>query len=159
MILKQLRISKRLSQEQLATMSGLNVRTIQRIESGANASVESQKCLAAALNVTLETLNQENLVMDKRSENWKNLPLLLKIWFIFNFLQMRPMRETAKRMEIYGHSLGFFFCCLGLIDEAALVGGLLMLATGYLFTSLKWQGDKYQIWYEPKSNEDPQQNV
>jgi len=154
MILKQLRISNRLSQEQLAQMSGLNVRTIQRIESGANASLESQKCLAAALNVSIETLNQENIVMDKSSENWKNLPILLKIWFIFNFLQMHPTRQTAKRMEIYCHPLGFLFCCLGLMDEAALVGGLIMLATGYLFTLLKWQGDKYQIWYEPPSNED-----
>lgn len=153
MILKQLRISNRLSQEQLAQMSGLNVRTIQRIESGANASLESQKCLAAALNVSIETLNQENIVMDKSSENWKNLPILLKIWFVFNFLQMRPTRQTAKRMEIYCHPLGFLFCCLGLMDEAALVGGLIMLATGYLFTLLKWQGDKYQIWYEPPSNE------
>ena len=47
MILKQLRLSHRLSQEQLANMSGLNVRTIQRIESGQQASVESLKCLAA----------------------------------------------------------------------------------------------------------------
>ena len=49
MILKELRISHHLSQEQLAQMSGLNVRTIQRIESGKNASLESLKCLAAAL--------------------------------------------------------------------------------------------------------------
>ena len=34
MILKQLRLSHHLSQEQLAEMSDLNVRTIQRIESG-----------------------------------------------------------------------------------------------------------------------------
>ena len=37
MILKQMRISRHLSQEQLAQISGLNVRTIQRIESGKNA--------------------------------------------------------------------------------------------------------------------------
>ena len=46
MILKELRMSRQLSQEQLALMSGLNVRTIQRIESGHNASMESLKCLA-----------------------------------------------------------------------------------------------------------------
>ncbi|HSG52230.1 MAG TPA: helix-turn-helix transcriptional regulator, partial [Rheinheimera sp.] len=81
MILKQLRISRRLSQEQLAQMSGLNIRTIQRLESGANASVESQKCLAAALNVDIDTLNQERITMNKHSENWKNLPLTMKLWF------------------------------------------------------------------------------
>ena len=148
MILKQLRISRRLSQEQLALISGLNVRTIQRIESGANASVESQKCLAAALDVTIETLNQENITMDKHSENWKNLPFILKMWFTFHFLQVRPVRKTAKRMELFGHMSGFLFCSLGLFSEASLVGGLLMLITAYLFTLLKWQGDKYQIWHD-----------
>lgn len=40
MVLKPIRLSRHLSQEQLAMMSGLNVRTIQRIESGTNASME-----------------------------------------------------------------------------------------------------------------------
>jgi transcriptional regulator with XRE-family HTH domain len=53
-------------------MSGLNVRTIQRIESGHKASVESLKCLAAALEVDISTLEQEKFVMDKHTENWKN---------------------------------------------------------------------------------------
>ena len=152
MILKELRISRRLSQEQLAQMSGLNVRTIQRIESGANASLESQKCLAAALDVNIDTLNQENIAMDKRSENWKNLPLHLKIWFTINFMQVQPRRDQAKRMEIFSHALGFLFCSLGLIDPKALISGLIILLCGYLFTLLKWQGDKYEIWFEPTSS-------
>jgi len=151
MILKELRISKHLSQEQLAQMSGLNVRTIQRIESGSNASVESLKCLAAVLEVDVSTLNQEKLMIDKTSDNWKTLPLLLKCWFVFNFLQTRPSRKSASRVETIGHISGFMFCCLGLINEAALVGGLLMLATAYLYHWLKWQGDKYGIWYDPES--------
>ena len=85
MILKELRISLHLSQEQLAQMSGLNVRTIQRIESGKNASLESLKCLAAALEVDVSTLNQEKFIMDKQSDNWKALPFILKCWFVFNF--------------------------------------------------------------------------
>ncbi len=150
MILKQLRISRHLSQEQLAQMSGLNVRTIQRIESGQNASVESLKCLAAALDVDVSTLNQEKFIMDKKSEHWQKLPFILKCWFVLNFLNTRPSRESARRIEVIGHCSGFLFCCLGLINEAALVGGLLMLATAYLYHGLKWQGDKYGIWYEDK---------
>jgi transcriptional regulator with XRE-family HTH domain len=90
MILKQMRISRHLSQEQLAQISGLNVRTIQRIESGKNASVESLKCIAAALDVDVTTLNQEKFMIDKKSDNWKSLPLVLKCWFVFNFLQTKP---------------------------------------------------------------------
>ena len=148
MIVKELRISRHFSQEQLAQMSGLNVRTIQRIESGHNASIESLKCLAAALEVDISTLNQEKFMIDKNSDNWDQLSLLLKCWFMFNFLQTRPSRPSAVRMEISTHLSGFVFCCLGLISEAALVGGLMMLASGYLFQFLKWQGDKYSIWYD-----------
>lgn len=148
MILKQLRISRHLSQAQLADMSGLNVRTIQRIESGANASLESQKCLAAALDISIETLNQETIMYDKNSENWNNLPIIVKVWFAFNFLQLRPKRNTALRSEVMSHFFGYIFCLLGLLSEAALVGGVLMLTIGYLFTFLKWQGDRYGIWFE-----------
>jgi len=151
MILKQLRLSRHLSQEQLADMSGLNVRTIQRIESGKNASVESLKCLASALNVDIATLNQEKFNVDKNSNNWQQLPLLLKLWFVFNFLQTRPTRPTRKsavRIEIISHSSGFLFCCLGLVSEPAIAGGVIMLAIAYLFWLLKYQGDKYGIWYD-----------
>ncbi|MBT8449837.1 MAG: helix-turn-helix domain-containing protein [Gammaproteobacteria bacterium] len=148
MILKELRLSKHLSQEQLADMSGLNVRTIQRIESGDNASLESKKCLASALDISIETLEQEQFMIDKKSESWNQLPPLLKLWFIFNFLQRRPTRKSAQQMIIIGHSCGFIFCCFGFNSEPALAGGLLMLATGYLFNLLKWQGDKYGIWFD-----------
>lgn len=148
MILKELRISRHLSQEQLAQMSGLNVRTIQRIESGKNASLESLKCLAAVLKVDVSTLNQEKFMIDKTSDNWKALPFVLKCWFVFNFLQTQPKRKSASRIEVIGHISGFIFCCLGLISEAALVGGLLMLATAYLYHWLKRQGDKYGVWYD-----------
>lgn len=148
MILKQLRMSRHLSQEQLADMSGLSVRTIQRIESGQNASLESQKCLAAVLDVDLDTLNQPTIEIDKSSDNWKRLPLFVKLWFLINFLQVRPQRNTAIRVEVISHISGFLFCGLGLVSEAALVGGLIMLATAYLFLLLRWQGDRYGIWYE-----------
>ncbi|WP_019677205.1 helix-turn-helix domain-containing protein [Arsukibacterium perlucidum] len=149
MILKELRISRHISQEQLAQMSGLNVRTIQRIESGHNASVESLKCLAAALDVDVTTLNQERFMIDKSTNEWQKLPLFLKIWFWLNFLQVRPARNTAKRAEIISHIAGFIFCSVGLVNEAALAGGLIMLALAYFYSLLKWQGDKYGIWYEP----------
>ena len=148
MILKQLRISKHLSQEQLALMAGLNVRTIQRLESGHNASVESLKCLASALEVDISTLNQEKFMIDKKSDSWKKLPFLLKCWFVYNFFSTRPTRTSAIRIEVIAHISGFIFCCLGFMSEAALAGGLIMLSTAYLFHLLKWQGDKYGIWYD-----------
>jgi transcriptional regulator with XRE-family HTH domain len=148
MILKQLRIGRHLSQEQLAQMAGLNVRTIQRIESGQNASLESLKCLASALEVDIETLNQETYTMDKGAAGWQSLPFWLKCWFFLNFLSIRTTRVVARRILILSHLFGFLFCALGFVNEAALAGGLILLANAYLFALLMWQGDKYGIWYD-----------
>lgn len=57
-------------------MSGLNVRTIQRIESGNNASLESLKAIAAVLEVDVSTLKQENSTMNKDIQGWENLPVV-----------------------------------------------------------------------------------
>ncbi len=54
--LRALRTARHWSQEQLATLSGLNLRTIQRLESGAKASVESVRALAAVFEVPAESL-------------------------------------------------------------------------------------------------------
>jgi transcriptional regulator with XRE-family HTH domain len=151
MILKELRISRHFSQEQLAQMSGLNVRTIQRIESGKNASLESLKCIAAALDVDVQTLNQEKFMVDKNSDNWQELPFLLKMWFESNILQARPTRKSAVRIEVMLHIGGFMSCCLALISEIVLSGGLMLLGTAYLCHFVKWQGDKYGIWYDDVS--------
>lgn len=152
MILKELRISRHLSQEQLAQMSGLNVRTIQRIESGHNASVESLKCLAAVLEVDIETLTRERIMVDKNSDVWRNLPLWLKWWFFFNYLTFRPSRKSTTRGIVFCHLCGFSLCVWALIDHKALLGGLTLLLTAYLFQLLAWQGDKYGVWYDKPDN-------
>lgn len=54
--LRELRTARRWSQEQLASLSGLNLRTIQRLESGAKISTESLRALAAVFEVPAESL-------------------------------------------------------------------------------------------------------
>ena len=56
--LRELRVSRQWSQEQLAKLSGLNLRTIQRLESGAHISTESLRALAAVFEVPAESLLQ-----------------------------------------------------------------------------------------------------
>ncbi len=148
MILKELRISRHLSQEQLAQMSGLNVRTIQRIESGHKASVESLKCIAAVLEVDIQTLTQERVMMDKNSDVWKNLPLWLKWWFFINYFTFKPTRKSTIRGMVFCHFFGFLLCAVAWIDPKALPGGLVLLVTAYFFHFLAWQGDKYGVWYD-----------
>ena len=52
-----LRKQKSWSQEELATVSGLNLRTIQRIESDGVASLQSRKALASAFDVAVDELD------------------------------------------------------------------------------------------------------
>lgn len=59
MIIRKLRLEKGWSQEQLAEMAGVSTRTLQRIERGANASPETLKCLAAALDIQFSQLREE----------------------------------------------------------------------------------------------------
>lgn len=59
MIIRKLRLDRGYSQEQLSMMSDVSVRTIQRIERGAQASPETLKSLAAALDVDFGELRKE----------------------------------------------------------------------------------------------------
>lgn len=56
MLIQKLRLQHGWSQQQLAQMSGLSTRTIQRIENGSKPSVESVKSLAAVFEVDFSTL-------------------------------------------------------------------------------------------------------
>ena len=58
MLVQKLRLQKGWSQQQLADLSGLSVRTIQRIEQGQGASVESLKSLAAVFEIDFSTLQE-----------------------------------------------------------------------------------------------------
>ena len=55
-VIKSLRTKHHCSQEQLAQMSGLSLGTIQRIESGQSASLETLKSLAAVFEIDVDTL-------------------------------------------------------------------------------------------------------
>ena len=61
MLVQKLRLQSGWSQQQLAELSGLNVRTIQRIEKGQEPSVESLKSLAAVFNVEFSTLKEQGM--------------------------------------------------------------------------------------------------
>lgn len=55
-IVKDLRNQKSWSQEHLASVSGLSLRTIQRIENSGACSLESKKALASVFNIESTTL-------------------------------------------------------------------------------------------------------
>jgi transcriptional regulator with XRE-family HTH domain len=56
-LVQALRKRKSWSQEELATAAGLNLRTIQRIESDGVASLQSRKALASAFDIEVDELD------------------------------------------------------------------------------------------------------
>ena len=119
MILKQLRLSRHISQEQLAQMSGLNVRTIQRIERGQTPGLETMKSLAAVFDVELSALQHEEQTMSP--ENLQTL--------------RQNMTEDEKDALEYVRDLKGFYSNLAsyVIFIIFLLGVNLMTSPGYLW--------------------------
>jgi transcriptional regulator with XRE-family HTH domain len=65
MIVRKLRLRKGWSQDQLAEMADVSVRTIQRIERGHNPSLETAKALAAVFEVDVTTFISEHDTMNQ----------------------------------------------------------------------------------------------
>lgn len=79
MNIQQRRLEKGWSQEELARHSGLSTRTIQRIESGQRAGLESLKCLAAVFETSISALMQEQIMTDQEQADQPKQPMINKI--------------------------------------------------------------------------------
>ena len=66
---KQLRLEKAWSQEQLAELSALSTRTIQRIENNETPSLETLGALASVFNVSVSELTSEPLPESTELDN------------------------------------------------------------------------------------------
>lgn len=75
MVIKNLRLKHGWSQEQLANITGLSTRTIQRIEKDDEASLESLKALAHAFEMDIQTLHETLTHKGKEMQDVQNVPL------------------------------------------------------------------------------------
>jgi len=79
MSVRKRRLEKGWSQEELARHSGLSTRTIQRIEGGRKAGLESLKCLAAVFETSMSALMQEQTMTDQEQADQSKKPMINKI--------------------------------------------------------------------------------
>lgn len=105
MIVKKLRLQRGWSQEHLSQCSGLSVRTIQRIERGQKAGLESLKSLAAVFDVDIDTLKQE-----KETVQHKDIDEV-KV----TDDEKRAMEYVQGLKEFYSHLAVFVIVMTGLI--------------------------------------------
>jgi transcriptional regulator with XRE-family HTH domain len=90
--IKKMRLERHWSQEQLAEMSGLSIRTIQRIENGENAGLESLKALASVFetNIKDSDKNKEIEQIRKEEEYVQNVKGFYKLLAIAGFSMIVP---------------------------------------------------------------------
>lgn len=137
MMIKKLRTKKNWSQEHLAVLAGLNVRTIQRIEKGQTASLETLKSLASVFEVEVETLTQTVTLIDKRVENWLSQPW----WFRLAFFGI-----DSRKAQVFAE-FSLLLCGLAalfLFDNKYAVAGL-FIASYVAGLSVRY-GDEKQVW-------------
>lgn len=112
--ISELRKKKAWTQEKLADESGLSVRTIQRIESGEDASLETIRVIAEALEVEISELFEEITDLEKRKEiinlseeqveQLKSRSFESKIFIFFRFLFIFFMIFIGIRLNSFSES-------------------------------------------------------
>lgn len=92
MLIRKLRLQRGWSQEQLAEMSGLSVRTVQRVEQGKSVSIESAKSIAAVLEIEFSQLLPEECNMSDKSINEQ---------------EQIVISQVKELKEFYGHLFSY----------------------------------------------------
>ena len=100
MIVRKLRIQRGWSQDQLAQFSGLSVRTIQRIERGKTAGLESLKSLAAVFEVNSQDLQQETVMDTHTNLSDKEAKIIEHV---------KDIKDFYSHVINYGVVVGAFF--------------------------------------------------
>jgi transcriptional regulator with XRE-family HTH domain len=141
MILKKLRADKNWSQEQVATLSGLSTRTIQRVESGQSASLETLKSLASVFEVDISKLTEVIKVIDKKSEHWKT-----QHWFFRMSAWGTASRKAQVRIELILFGLAIFETIMIYFDPRHTALTLILLYALYSHVVFIRYGDKNKAW-------------
>lgn len=155
MVIKGLRQERSWSQEQLAELSGLSLRTVQRIESSNSISVDSLAALARAFDIDVVDLEKE-LVMDKATSEWKKRPAWVRGLFIGSS-RIQMHKQQHRTVEAAALLAGVFFVGLGLIGAYGLLveadrvvpllaAGSLLFLGAYLMTAVARVGDRHDVW-------------
>ena len=140
MIVRKLRAQNRWSQEQLATLAGVSLRTIQRVEAGNSASLETLKSLASVFEVEISKLTEEITVIDKSTEEWRMTPL----WVSWGVWGVRT-RKTAILFEILCVFLGVVGVVGSVFYEDLFAMTMLWGAAYWYAISIRWIDNK-KLW-------------
>jgi transcriptional regulator with XRE-family HTH domain len=132
---KELRLKRGLSQDQLADISGLSLRTVQRVESGQNIPRgDTLSRLAIALQVSTEEIVELQSI-----ENGHDHPTVKSFWHFFDDWKL-PIFFFLLSICIFVIGLVFKSNIIMLICSLIFVIGFLMLTFSiiYQFSKRRW---------------------
>ena len=144
---------KLLSQERLAEMSGLSLRTIQRVEAGHRVSYASLRALAATLEIDVDLLERELYAMNKTTVDFVEVPRWVRLldgkrWFGGRGLSRRDFHVV----EAFCLGCGAVVFALSFLVGSSVVAKLLRtacfleLVCAYFVSVNIRLGDKYKLW-------------
>ncbi|MGI9221344.1 MAG: helix-turn-helix domain-containing protein [Woeseiaceae bacterium] len=159
---KELRQERNWSQEKLADLSGLSLRTIQRVEAENKAGFDSLRALALAFEIENSALQLE-LAMDKSSTGWKKRPAWVRAIFFGSGRVRMDLRQHVL-VERFAVFAGFFFVAValfgtngGVAPESAtvplLIFASMMFFSAYLMSLFIRVGNHFAVWPWIDSNE------
>lgn len=144
---------KLLSQERVAEMSGLSLRTVQRLEAGHRVSYASLRALATAFEIDVDQLEREFYAVTKSSDEFIEIPRWVRLVSDrFWFGGPRLSRRDALLIEalcivcaVVAFAVSFF------VSEharatAGRISALVALACCYLVALGIRTWDKYKLW-------------
>ena len=118
-------------------MSGLSVRTIQRVENGNKASIETLKSLASVFDVDISKLTEEVTVIDKESAHWKK-----QSWWLRASMIGVKSRRNVLFAELSALVFGFAYWFIYEDRNTAMILFLAAYITGWLVR----YGDQKRLW-------------
>ena len=144
---------KLLSQERVAEMSGLSLRTVQRLEAGHRVSYASLRALAATFEIDVDLLERELYAMNKPADDFVEIPrwarlLNDRLWFGGPRLSRREVR-LIEALCIGCAVLVFaasFLVASNATATAVRSGAVVVLVCAYLASVFVRVHDRYKLW-------------
>ncbi len=155
---RSIRERKLLSQERLAEMSGLSLRTIQRVEAGHRISFASLRSLAVTLQMDVDQLERELYAMKNSTDDFVEVPRWVRV-FTGGYWEGLPRMSRRHTLVLEAASMGvgvLFLVVSFLVTREGSVTSLRFLAAaslicGYLMSVGVRVIDTYKAWPVPEA--------
>ena len=144
---------KRLSQERVAEMSGLSLRTIQRLDAGHRVSYASLRALAATFEIDVDLLERELYAMNNSTDDFVEIPRWVRLldgkrWFGGAGLSRRNFYVVEAfclgcAVIVFA---GSFLVASNAIAKVLRTIGFIEVVCAYFVSANIRLGDRYKLW-------------